>query len=116
MADHGLRMHRRLRVGRELAHRGRAAEALGARPQLGQDLLVAVALADAGSERVQTLRIDTGDLGVPAAFHHFVPSFCLVPSVTDAVQPRASIRAPTRTGATVAKSRLDCCVEGLRRC
>ena len=74
MPDHGLRMHGRLRVGGELAHRGRAAEALGARAQLGEDLLVAVALADARAERVQALRIDAGDLRVPAALHHCVPS------------------------------------------
>ena len=74
VADHRLRVHRRLRIGRELPHRGRAAEALRARSQLREDLLVAVALADAGTERVQPLRVDTGDLRVPAALHHFVPS------------------------------------------
>ena len=74
MPDHGLRVHRRLRVGGELAHRGRAAEALGARTQLREDLLVAVALADARAESVKALRIDTGDLRVPASLHHCVPS------------------------------------------
>ena len=54
--DHGLRMDRRLRVGRELPHRRRAPEPLGARLQLLEDLLVRVALADARLERGERVR------------------------------------------------------------
>jgi hypothetical protein len=104
--DHGLRVHGRLRVCREFAHRGRAAESIGALAQLGENLLVAVALADAGTERIQTLLIDAGDLRVPTALHHCVPSSAL-PSVTNLVQiageytrcdphERGSCRNPSR--------------------
>ena len=47
---------RRLRVGRELAHRRRAPEPLGAGAQLREDLLVGVALADPGLELGERLR------------------------------------------------------------
>ena len=49
MLDHGLRMHLRLRVGGELLHRRRPAEPGGVRAELGEDLLVGVALADRAS-------------------------------------------------------------------
>ena len=51
-------MHGRLRVGGELAHRRRAAEALGWALQLGDDLLVAVALPETGLKRLQGIGID----------------------------------------------------------
>ena len=44
--DHRLRVHLRLRVGRELLHRRRAAEALRGGPQLLEDLLVRVTPPD----------------------------------------------------------------------
>src|SRR5439155_4258446 len=56
--DHRLRMDGRLRIGRELPHRRRAAEPLGALLQLGEDLLVGVALAQACLELGQSGRVD----------------------------------------------------------
>ena len=49
MLDHGLRMHLRLGIRRELLHRRRAALPVGVGAQLGEDLLVRVALADRAS-------------------------------------------------------------------
>ena len=58
--DDRLRMDGRLRVRRELAHRRRAAEALGARAELGEDLLVGIALADSRLELRERARVDLG--------------------------------------------------------
>src|SRR5581483_2856700 len=63
--DHGLRVHLRLRVGGELLHGRRAAEAIGAGGELGQDLLVRVPLAQAGLERRQLRRIDLREALLP---------------------------------------------------
>jgi hypothetical protein len=57
--DDGLRVDRRLRVGLELAHRRRAAQALRAGTQLLEDLLVRVALADSGLELGESSRINS---------------------------------------------------------
>ena len=56
--DHRLWMDGRLGIARELPHRRRAAEPLGARAKLGEDLLVGVALADPGLELGQRRRVD----------------------------------------------------------
>src|SRR5581483_6588034 len=56
--DHGLRVDRRLRVGRELPHRRRATQPLGARLELTDDLVVRVPLADARLELGELARID----------------------------------------------------------
>src|SRR5581483_1111123 len=53
--DHGLWMDSGLRVGGELPHRRRAPEPFRAGGDLGDDLLVRVALADAGLELRQLL-------------------------------------------------------------
>src|SRR5207302_7556999 len=45
--DHRLRVDGRLRIRRELAHRRRAPQPIRARPELLENLLVGVALADA---------------------------------------------------------------------
>src|SRR6266849_4519631 len=58
MLDHRLRMDGRLQVGRELAHRRRAAEPFGGRFQLREDLLVGVALTQARLELGQCDRVD----------------------------------------------------------
>jgi hypothetical protein len=58
--DHGLRMHRGLGVGGELAHRRRPPQALGAGPELSEDLVVGVALPDPGLKLGELLRIDLG--------------------------------------------------------
>src|SRR6185503_1273979 len=59
--DHGLWMDGRLRVRRELAHRRRAAEPLGAFTQLREDLIVRVALADSGLKRGKRVGVDLRD-------------------------------------------------------
>ena len=59
--DHRLRMHLRLGVGGELAHRRRAAEPLCARPELLEDLLVGVAPPDPGTELGEGSLVDPGD-------------------------------------------------------
>ena len=56
--DHRLRMDGGLRVAGELPHRGRASQPLGGLLQLGEDLLVAVALPDSGLELGQRLAVD----------------------------------------------------------
>ena len=61
MLDHRLRMHRRFRVGGELAHRRRTAEPLSGGAQLREDLLVRVALADPGLKLRELGRIDVRD-------------------------------------------------------
>ena len=68
--DHRLRVHGRLRVGRELAHRRRAPEPLGAVLQLLQDLFVGVPLPDARLERRQRVRIDACHRWVAAGSSH----------------------------------------------
>ena len=70
VGDHRLRMHRRVRVGRELAHGRRAAQTLGGALQLGDDLLVAVAAAQPGLERLQRLGIDAIERANAAAGGH----------------------------------------------
>ena len=59
--DHGLRVHARLRIGRELPHRRRAAEPLGARAQLLEDLLVGVAPSDACAKLSERCLVDPGE-------------------------------------------------------
>ena len=54
----------------ELAHRRRASKPLGARRQLSEDLLVRVALADAGLERCKCFRIDACHRRVAARSSH----------------------------------------------
>ena len=61
MLDRRLRMHVRLRVGGELLHGRRAAEAVGRRAQLLEDLLVGVALAQPRLEVGERRRIDLRD-------------------------------------------------------
>ena len=56
--DHRLRMDGRERVRRELPHRRRAAEPVGARLQLVEDLLVRVALAQPRLELGQSGGVD----------------------------------------------------------
>ena len=56
--DHGLRMHARLGVRRELAHRRRAPEARGRGAKLGEDLLVRVAPAQARAKRGELRLVD----------------------------------------------------------
>src|SRR5205814_7950314 len=56
--DHRLRMDRRERVRRELAHRRGTAEPVGARLQLVEDLLVGVALAQPRLELGQSGGVD----------------------------------------------------------
>ena len=68
--DHRLRMDRRLRVRRELAHGGRAPEPLGAGEDLRHDLLVGVALADPGLELRELLRIDRGERPIAGLLGH----------------------------------------------
>ena len=62
--DHGLGMHGRGRVQPELAHRGAASQALGARAELGEDLVIVVATAKARPERGEPLWIDACNLRV----------------------------------------------------
>jgi len=64
--DNRLRVHARLGVRLELAHRRRASQALGRGAQLPEDLLVRVALADSGLELRQRGRVDSPRRG--AAF------------------------------------------------
>ena len=61
MLDHRLRVHLRLGVGGELAHRRRAAEPLCARAQLLEDLLVRVAPPDPGAELGEGRLVDPGE-------------------------------------------------------
>jgi len=58
MLDDRLRVHGRLGVVLEFAHRRRTPQALGRGAQLLEDLLVGVALADSGLERGERSRID----------------------------------------------------------
>ena len=67
--DHRLRMHPRLRIGRELLHRRRAAEPLRRGPQLLEDLLVGVAAPDPGLELGERLRVDLGDRAIRLPRH-----------------------------------------------
>ena len=62
--DHRLRMHAGVLVGRELAHRRRAAEPLGARAKLLEDLLVGIAPSDACAKLCERCLVDPGKCGV----------------------------------------------------
>ena len=68
--DHRLRMHSRFWVGRELPHRRRAPQPFRGLHQLGEDLVVGVALADSGLELGEGLAIDIGDCAVDGLAHH----------------------------------------------
>ena len=59
--DHRLRVHRRLDIAGELAHRRRLAQPVGAGAQLGEDLLVRIPLADSGLELRELSRVDRGN-------------------------------------------------------
>jgi hypothetical protein len=59
-----------LRVAGELPHRRRAAEPFGAGGELGEDLLVRVALADAGLEGLERLPVDARERTVLGPARH----------------------------------------------
>jgi hypothetical protein len=71
--DHGLRVHRRLRIGGELAHRRRAAQPHGAGGELAQDLIVGIPLADPSLEIGERLAVDVGDRAVDGLSRHLQP-------------------------------------------
>src|SRR5438552_1388561 len=62
--DHRLGMHGGLRIVGELAHRRRAPQPFGTRFQLGEDLIVGIALPNTLLERGQRVAIDTCDCAV----------------------------------------------------
>ena len=65
--DHRLRVDAGLRIGRELAHRRRAAEPRRRRAQLLQDLVVGIAAPQAGAKRRESGLVDAGERRMPAS-------------------------------------------------